>query len=65
MLAYQPQPPSSAALIFGIILLFIIPIVGLILIIYYIVAKSNYNRAINEYYGQQQAQANHEPTERL
>lgn len=65
MLAYKPEPPSTAALVFGIIFLFIIPLLGLILIIYYIVAKSNYNRAINEYYGQQIQQSHQETLERL
>lgn len=65
MLAYQPTPPSVAILVFGIILLFILPIVGLIMIIYYIVAKSSYNHDINEYYGQQKQLQGKESLERI
>ena len=61
----MPTPPSTATLVFGIILLFIFPIIGLILIIYYIVKKSDYDRMIIEINNLQSQQNNNEEIRRL
>ena len=61
----MPSPPSTVILVIGIILLFFLPIVGLILIIYYIVERSNYNLQITEMYNQELQAANNEKIERL
>ena len=61
----MPSPPSTVLLVIGIILLFFLPIVGLILIIYYIVERSNYNRQVTKMYYQELQATNNEKIERL
>ena len=48
-----PNPPSTALLAIEIIILFFMPIVGLILMIYYMVEKGNYNRQVTQMYNQE------------
>lgn len=65
MPAIIPNPPSTATLIFGIILLFFFPIIGIILIVYYMIKKSEYNRLMIELSNQRLQQNNNERIERL
>ena len=60
-----PNQPSTVLLVIGIILLFFLPIIGLILITYYIVERSNYNRQVTKMYYQELQVTNNEKIERL
>ena len=61
----MPHPQTIALLAIGIILLFLLSIVGLILTIYYIVEKSNYNQQVTKMYNQELQVAINEKIERL
>ena len=61
----MPNPPTPVLLIIGIILLSFLPLVGLILIIYYIIERSNYNRQVIKMYNQELQATNNEKIEKL